>query len=93
MLQRLRNYFISGLIVFLPLALTMMLVTWGVTSLDKWLGNVLQPIVLDKYGFYFEGMYRFAFHFLCLVLLVYIIILIGMLARNFIGKKIYDIFE
>lgn len=95
MLQKLRNYFISGLIIFLPLALTIMLFIWGITSLDAWLGNVLQPIIEDRYGedFYFEGVYRFAFHTLCVVLLIYIIILVGMFARNFVGQKVYDIFE
>ena len=95
MLQKLRNYFISGLIIFLPLALTVMMIIWGITSFDAWLGNVLQPIIEDRYGedFYFEGVYRVAFHTLCVTLLIYIIILIGMFARNFVGQKVYDIFE
>ena len=95
MLQKMRNYFISGMIIFLPLTLTVVLIIWGLTSLDAWLGNVLQPIIADRYGedFYFTGVYRVAFHTLCVVLLIYIIILIGMFARNFVGQKVYDIFE
>lgn len=95
MLQKLRNYFISGLIIFLPVTLTVLLIIWGITSLDGWLGNVLKPLIEDRYGtgFYFEGMYRVAFHTLCVTLLIYVIILIGMFARNFVGQKIYDIFE
>ncbi|MCA9403832.1 MAG: DUF502 domain-containing protein [Candidatus Omnitrophica bacterium] len=95
MLQKMRNYFISGMIIFLPLTLTVVLIIWGLTSLDSWLGNVLQPIIEDRYGedFYFTGVYRVAFHTLCVVLLIYIIILIGMFARNFVGQKVYDIFE
>ena len=95
MLQKMRNYFISGMIIFLPLTLTVVLIIWGLTSLDAWLGNVLQPIIEDRYGedFYFTGVYRVAFHTLCVVLLIYIIILIGMFARNFVGQKVYDIFE
>ncbi len=95
MLQKMRNYFISGLIIFLPLTLTIVLIVWGITSLDGWLGNVLQPLIEDRYGedFYFEGVYRIAFHTLCVTLLIYVIILIGMFARNFVGQKVYDMFE
>ncbi len=93
MWQKLRNYFLSGLVIFLPAALTIYIFFLALNFLDARIARFLEPIILEKYGFYFEGIHRFLFHFLCILVLVYLIILIGVLARNFLGRKIYEIFE
>lgn len=93
MLTKLRNYFLSGLVIFMPLALTIYIFVAVIGFLDGQIGRFLEPIILEKYGFYFEGIHRFIFNFLCVVAGVYLIILIGFFARNFVGRKIYEFFE
>ncbi|MGE0268562.1 MAG: DUF502 domain-containing protein [Candidatus Omnitrophota bacterium] len=93
MLTKIRNYFISGLVIFLPMALTAYLFILTLNFLDGQIAKFIEPIIFEKYGYYFEGVHRFAFHFLCALIGVFLIILIGILARNFIGKKVYELFE
>lgn len=85
MLPNLRRYFITGLIIFLPLALTVYLFFLTINFADNFLGQFIQPYFYEQFGFYFHGV--------SIVIGVYLIILIGFFASNFFGKKIYDFFE
>ncbi len=85
MFARIRKYFVSGLVVFLPIALTIYLFFLALNFVDGLLGQFLEPYFSDNFGFYFRG--------LGVIIGVYIIILIGFFVTNFIGKQIYGFFE
>lgn len=83
--HRLRRYFISGLVVFLPLALTVYLFVWTLTFADGLLGKYIKPYFLKHLGFYFEG--------LGILIGVSLILLIGFFVTNFLGRRIHAFFE
>ena len=83
--NKLKRYFISGLIIFLPLALTAYLLVLTFNFADGILGKYLQPYFSREFGFYFRG-FRII---ICLTL----IFIIGFLGSNFLGKKFYPLFE
>lgn len=85
MFNRLRTYFLSGLVVFLPLALTIYLFFLAITTAENVLGKYLRPYFGDYFGFYIPG--------LGIIVGIYLIVLIGFLATNFLGQRIYDWFE
>jgi len=79
-MKRLRNYlkitFLTGLLVLLPLALTYWILKALLQGMEKLIGNPLQRYL----QVYIPGM--------GIILLVALILLIGMLARNLIGRKV-----
>lgn len=85
MLARLRKYFLSGLVVFLPLALTVFLFTWTLAFTDGLLGKYIAPYFQQRFGFYFRG--------LGLIISIFIIMGIGFFATNYFGRKLHAIFE
>lgn len=93
MWNKLRNYFISGLIIFLPMALTIYLFIITLGFVDRRIAEFIKPIMTEKYGYIYEGWNRFVIHFLFVVIWVFLIIMIGVLTRHFLGKKIYSYFE
>ena len=82
---RLRKYFISGLVLFLPLALTVYLLALTINVADNFLGRFIAPYFLQEFGFYFKG--------LGIVICALLIFLIGFVVTNFIGRKLYVFFE
>ncbi len=80
MWAQIRRYFVSGLVVFLPLALTVFLFIWVINLADGLLGKYIQPVLKETLGFYVPG--------LGLLLGVALIVLIGFLAKRFIGARI-----
>ncbi len=84
-MNRLKRYFISGLIVFLPLALTVKLLVLTFATADGFLGKYIEPYFSREFGFYFRGV--------SLLICIFLILLIGFLITNFLGKKIYPLFE
>jgi len=85
MFSNFRKYFFSGLVVFLPLALTVYLFAWTVNFAESILGNYIKPYFLTEFGFYFSG--------LSILIGIFLIVLIGFFATNFFGKRIYQFFE
>ncbi len=75
MLAKLRRYFISGLIVFLPLALTINLFILTIQFADGILGRYIQPYFSREFGFYFRG--------LSILIAVFIILIMGVIVTNF----------
>jgi len=71
------NYFIKGLLIFIPIALTVFLLVWAFGSLDKLLRDLLR-IQLPGLG---------------LLLTVVLIFVIGFLASNFLGRKFFELVE
>ena len=85
MFNSFKKYFISGLVVFLPIALTIYLFYLAIGAADNLLGKYLAPYFYENFGFYFRG--------ISIIVGVYIIVLIGFLATNFFGKRIYEFFD
>ena len=85
MKNKLKRYFISGLIVFLPLALTVKLLVLTFNFADSFLGKYLAPYLSREFGFYVRG--------LGIVLCLLLILLIGFLATNFLGAKFFPLLE
>ncbi len=83
MFNNLRKYFISGLVVFLPISLTIYLFVLAIDFTDNFFGNLFA-----KFGLGFGD-----FRGLSIIFGIYIIILIGFFTRNFLGKKIHGFFE
>ena len=93
MINKFRNYFLSGLVIFLPIALTVYIFFLFINFFDGLIANFLEPFFVENFGFYFEGINRIAFHFLCVILGIYSIGLIGFFAANFVGRAIVGLFE
>ena len=85
MLANLRKYFLSGLVVFLPLALTIYLFVWALTFADGMLGKYIRPYFEARMGFYVDG--------LGILIGIWLIMIIGFFATNFFGRKIHVFFE
>ncbi len=84
-MKKLKNYFIAGLIAFLPLALTIKLLVLMFNIADNFLGKYIAPYFAREFGFYFRGLSLL----ICLLLIVFI----GFLVSNFVGRKIHPFFE
>ncbi|HEU4798512.1 MAG TPA: DUF502 domain-containing protein [bacterium] len=81
MRARLRTYFIAGLIVFLPVAITFSIIVWLFRIVDSFLGWALPPLI----GWAFPG--------LGLALSIMVILVIGALATNVLGRRVVGFFE
>ena len=85
MWTRIRRYFISGLVVFLPLALTVYLFVLTINFSDGLLGKFLKPYFIESFGFYPRG--------ISIVVGFLIVLLIGFMATNYFGRKLHSFFE
>lgn len=83
MFGKIRKYFISGLIVFLPIALTIYLFYLAIAFTDNFFREFF-----EKFGFGFGEYYG-----LSIIIGISIIILIGFITTNFLGRKIHGFFE
>lgn len=81
---RLRNNFLTGLIICAPIAITVWL-TW---TLIQWADSWVKPLIPLQYRP--EHYIQFAIPGFGLLTAVIVITLIGLLAKNFIGKAIFD---
>lgn len=76
-MKKLVNYFLRGLVIFVPIALTVFVFVWAFTSLDS--------IFRDRFKLPVPG--------LGILLTVILIFLIGFLASNFLGRKLFALVE
>ena len=74
-MKKLVNYFVKGLVIFVPIALTVFVIAWAFTSLDSIFSRWIS----------FPG--------LGILLIVALIFLIGFLASNFVGRKLFALVE
>jgi uncharacterized membrane protein len=72
----LKTYFITGLLVTLPLGLTYWILKVLLQSMEKLIGDPIQRYL----DIYIPGM--------GIILLICLILLIGIFAKNFIGRKL-----
>ena len=73
----LMNYFLKGLLVFVPVALTIFAFVWVFTQLDSLFGNL----------------FRIKVPGLGLVITLVGITVIGFLASNFVGRKFFELID
>ncbi len=83
--QRIRRYFISGLLVFLPLSMTIYLLILTINAADSFFGRFLEPYFAKEFGFYFKG--------LSLLVWATLLIFIGFLATNYFGRQLQIFLE
>ncbi len=76
LLRKLRNQFLTGIFVTVPIGIVILILVWLFVSID----NILEPVVKAIFGHKIPGV-GFAFT----LLLIY---LIGLFASNFIGKRL-----
>jgi uncharacterized membrane protein len=79
--KRLKSYFLTGLVVLLPVVVSIEVFIWLLTYID----DILKPLLEDIMGKYFFG--------IGIVLIVTLVMLVGMLARNYVGKKLVGLVE
>lgn len=78
-MRKLIKYFFKGLVIFVPMALTVFIFVWAFTSFD----SVFKD--RDWLPVYFPG--------LGILLTVVLIFLIGFLASNFLGRRLFALVE
>ena len=82
----LKNYFLTGLLVILPIFVTVKIITFLIKGMDVILKYVPAKYLPETYlQFYIPG--------LGLILVVIISLVVGLLTRNFVGDKIVQIGE
>ncbi len=74
-MRRVRNRFIAGILIVVPLAVTVWAIYWVFSSVD----NILQPLIELIFGREIIG--------LGLAIFLVLIFIVGMVASNYIGKK------
>ncbi len=82
-LGRLRNYFIAGIVVLVPIGITLYLTRFFISISSKLIPNELNP----------NNYLPFAIPGLEILLAIIFITIIGSLSLSFIGKKILKIFN
>ncbi len=82
-LGRLRNYFIAGIVVLVPIGITLYLTRFFISVSSKLIPNELNP----------NSYLPFAIPGLEILLAIIFITIIGSLSLSFIGKKILKIFN
>ena len=80
MKKRIKKYFLSGLLVVVPIALTIYILAIIINFTDK-----LYPAVKTYLPFYIPGF--------GIIITVFVILFVGMLTTNFLGKKLISIGE
>jgi uncharacterized membrane protein len=76
-MKKLIDYFLKGLVIFVPMALSVFLLIWAFTSLDAVFRNFL-PVSFPGMG---------------ILLTVLLIFAIGFVASNFLGKRLIALVE
>jgi uncharacterized membrane protein len=76
-MKKIINYFLRGLLVFVPIVVTIFVIVWAFTGLDRIFGKLL----------------GISIHGLGILVTILVIVLIGFLASNFVGKKLFGIVE
>jgi uncharacterized membrane protein len=76
-MKKLTNYFLKGLLIFVPTALTVFTVIWVFTKLDSLFGQIFK-IEIPGLG---------------LVITILVITLTGLLASNFLGNKFFALVD
>ena len=79
--KQIKAYFLAGLAVILPAAVTIKVLLWMLTKLD----NVLKPLLVDVFGEYFFG--------IGIAIIILLVMAVGVLAKNYVGKRLVRLVE
>ena len=87
MIKHLRSFFFTGLLVLLPIVISLKLVFWGFEQADQILGNFLHQTFIRYFNFTkpIPG--------LGLIVLLVLITLTGIFAKHYLGKKLISLGE
>ncbi len=83
--RKIRRYFIAGIVVLLPVFITINILSITVRFLDNLLGRFIRPYIESAYGRSFFG--------LGLLAIIIIIFFTGVLATNVFIKRVMPFFE
>ncbi len=89
-MKKIRTYFITGLLVITPVVLTVFMIWWLFNLIDGILGGFLSFVLVKVFGF--ETMTE-PIRGLGFVAILILILITGMLARNYFGGKLILIGE
>lgn len=81
-----KKYFITGLLIWIPLAITFMVLAWIINTLDQillWLPNGMQP--QSMFGVNIPG--------IGVLLSILILLVTGLVAANVLGQKLVQLWE
>ncbi len=84
-MKRLRNYFISGLLFWVPLALSVIVIKFSLEFINKLVPTKYIPETLFNLNTNFPGS--------GIVLVVIIILITGVIVSNFLGRKLLALWE
>ena len=85
--QRLRNYFLTGIVVSGPVVITIYLSLWMITFVDSWVKPIIPQIYLP------ETYLPFAIPGFGILVLVIGLTLLGFLTANLVGRTMLDFGE
>jgi len=85
MMNKLRKYFITGLVVVVPVFLTVYVLVFVFRFTDNILGRFLNVYFKNTLGFYIPG--------LGVLIFILLILLVGFLANRYIGKRIFPLID
>jgi len=83
--KRLRNYFISGLLFWVPLALSVIVIKFSLEFINKLVPTKYLPETLFNLNTDFPGS--------GIVLVLIIILITGVIVSNFLGRKLVELWE
>lgn len=96
MFKNLRTYFFTGLLVMLPVTISLKVIFWGFEKVDSILGNIINWYLLKHLNPILE-IFKLQIHWkipgLGLIALLLIITLVGVFARNYLGRKLINLTE
>lgn len=81
MVKRIAKYFVNGLFVFVPAAITITAIVWAVSIFDRLIGVHIYKLL----NFYIPG--------LGLVVVLAFILLFGFVASNIVGRKLFGVVD
>jgi uncharacterized membrane protein len=79
--KKLRGQFLAGILVVVPIAASIAILVWVFNAID----NILKPVVIYIFGNYIPGI-----GFAATIIIIYVI---GIIAKNVIGKNIIHYLE
>jgi uncharacterized membrane protein len=85
--SRLKRYFFTGLVIAGPVAITLLVTWWLISIVDGWVKPIIPAAYLP------EAYLPFALPGFGLLVAVVILILIGFLAANFVGRTLVQMGE
>jgi uncharacterized membrane protein len=87
LIRNLRNNFLAGFLVVIPLAVAIYVIVWLFVKID----DILQPVIIQV-GTYFSPDFEIhrGYGFVAAILIIYIV---GAVTSNFLGKKIVSFSE